>query len=97
VSGYHRETAASGVMMIPIPRAGLYRLTDDVDAARAVPGIVDVVLTAKPDQRLEPLPEGASYLGFIFARRGRPAAAVTALRQAHARLRLVIDTPIPVV
>ena len=97
VSGYHRETDASAVMMIPIPRAGLYRRTDEVDAARAVPGIVDVVLTAKPDQRLEPLPEGASYLGFIFARRGRPAAAVTALRQAHARLRLVIDTPIPVV
>ena len=56
-----------------------------------------MVMTAKPDQRLEPLPEGASYLGFIFARCGRPAEAVSALRQAHARLRVVIDTPIPVV
>ena len=97
VSGYRRETDASAVMMIPIPRAGVYRRTDGVDVARAVPGIVDVVMTAKPDQRLEPLPEGASYLGFIFARRGHPAEAVTALRQAHARLRVVIDTPIPVV
>ena len=97
LSGYRRETDASAVMMIPIPRAGVYRRTHAVDAARAVPGIIDVVMTAKPDQRLEPLPEGASYLGFIFARCGRPAEAVTALRQAHARLRVVIDTPIVVV
>ena len=97
LGGYRRETDASAVMMIPIPRAGVYRRTDAVDAAQAVPGIVDVVMTAKPDQRLEPLPEGASYLGFIFARCGRPTEAVTALREAHAHLRIVIDTPIPVV
>ncbi len=97
VRGYRRELEASAVMMIPIPRAGIYRRTDAVDAARAVPGVVDVAMTAKPDQRLEPLPEGASYLGFIFARCARPAEAVTALRQAHARLGVVIDTPIPVV
>ncbi len=97
VTGYRRETDASAVMMIPIPRAGIYRRTDGVDAARAVAGIVAVVMTAKPDQRLEPLPEGASYLGFIFARRARPAEAVTALRQAHAKLRVAIDRPIPVV
>ena len=96
MSGYRLETDASAVMMIPIPRAGIYRRTDQVDLARAVPGIVDVVMTAKPDQRLEPLPEGGSYLGFLFARRGQPAEAVAALRQAHARLRVVIDTPIPV-
>ena len=97
VTGYRRETDASAVMMIPIPRAGIYRRTDGVDAARAVAGIVAVVMTAKPDQRLEPLPEGASYLGFIFARRARRAEAVTALRQAHAKLRVAIDRPIPVV
>ena len=97
LSGYRRETDASAVMMIPIPRPGVYRRTDMTDLARAVPGIVDVVMTAKSDQRLEPLPEGASYLGFIFARCARPTEAVTALRQAHARLRVVIDTPIPVV
>ena len=97
VSGYRREADASAVMMIPIPRAGIYRRTGGVDAARAVPGVVDVVMTAKPDQRLEPLPEGASYLGFIFARCGRAVEAVAVLREAHGRLRVVIDTPIPVV
>ena len=97
VGAYRRETAAAAVMMIPIPRAGTYRRTEEVAAARAVPGIVDVVMTAKPDQRLERLPEGASYLGFIFARAAHPAEAVASLRDAHARLRFVIDTPIPVV
>ena len=95
VSGYRREADASAVMMIPIPRAGTYRGTDAVDAARAVPGIVAVVMTAKPDQRLELLPEGGSYLGFLFAEGGNPAEAVAALRDAHARLEVVIDQPIP--
>src|SRR6185295_6140623 len=63
---YRREHVASGVMMIPIPRRGLFRGVDGVEAARSVPHIADVQITAKPDQRLLPLPEGASYLGFIF-------------------------------
>ena len=97
VNAYRRETAASAVMMIPIPRSGTYRRTEEIAAARAVPGIVDLVMTAKPDQRLEPLPEGASYLGFIFARAAHPAEAVAGLRDAHTRLRFVIDPSIPVV
>ena len=59
--------------MIPIPRAGVYRRVEGIEAARFVPGIEDVVMTARADQRLVPLPEGASYLGFIFARAGTPA------------------------
>ena len=34
-----------------------------------------------------PLPEGAGYLGFIFARGETPAAVEAALREAHAALR----------
>ena len=55
-------------MMIPIPRRGMYRGVDGVEEARAVPASTTCVITAKPDQLLVPLPEGASYLGFIFAR-----------------------------
>jgi biotin carboxylase len=88
---YRREDAASGVMMIPIPRRGLFRGVDGVEAARSVPHIAEVQITAKPDQRLLPLPEGASYLGFIFARAGRAADVDAALRAAHARLRFTID------
>ena len=90
-----REPAASGVMMIPIPRAGVYRRTEGVDAARQVAHVVDVQITAKPDQKLLPLPEGASYLGFIFAKGESPAVVERALREAHARLTFVIDRQMP--
>jgi biotin carboxylase len=86
VHGWSRETDASGVMMIPIPRRGIYRGVDGVDAARDVPYVDDVRITAKPDQLLIPLPEGASYLGFIFARAAHPRDVERALRDAQARL-----------
>jgi ATP-grasp domain-containing protein/L-aminoacid ligase-like protein len=87
---WQREAPASGVMMIPIPKRGIYRGASGIDEARAVPGIVDLRLTAKLDQLLVPLPEGASYLGFIFARAGRAADVEFALRTAHARLAFTI-------
>jgi hypothetical protein len=96
VHAWRRESDASGVMMIPIPRRGIYRGVDGVDEARAVPHVADVRITAKADQRLLPLPEGASYLGFIFARAGRAADVVAALRAAHARLAFTVDAELPV-
>ena len=93
---FEREGAASGVMMIPIPRRGVYRGIAGMDEASAVEGIVDVRITAKADQVLVPLPEGASYLGFIFARAGTPGRVVAALREAHAQLRFTIEPEVPV-
>ncbi|HUB83096.1 MAG TPA: ATP-grasp domain-containing protein [Bryobacteraceae bacterium] len=84
--------AASGVMMIPIPKGGIYQSAEGVERAKAVAGIEDVVITATDGQRLVPLPEGASYLGFIFAR-GESAGEVEAsLRQAHGELTFQIAT-----
>jgi biotin carboxylase len=96
-SAWAREAAASGVLMIPIPHRGVYRRADGLDAGRAVPGITDIRITARPDQLLVPLPEGASYLGFIFARADDPASVEGALRAAHARLAFAIDRPMPMV
>ena len=93
---YEREALASGVMMIPIPRRGVFRGVDGIDAARAVAGVDDVRVTAKADQLLVPLPEGASYLGFIFAHDDTPAGVERALRAAHARLTFAIDPELPV-
>jgi hypothetical protein len=84
-------------MMIPIPRAGIYSGVSGVETARTVNGIEDVVITAKLGQAMLPLPEGASYLGFIFARAETPAGAVTALRCAHARLQFEFSQMLPVV
>jgi len=97
VSGYVREPAAAGVMMIPIPKRGVYRRVEGLDEARAVTGIEDVQMTAKPDAPIVPLPEAKSYLGFIFARGADPAAVERALRAAHARLEFVMDREIAVV
>lgn len=92
-----REACASGVMMIPIPSAGVYEGVEGVDAALAVPGVDALEITAKLRQKLVPLPEGASYLGFIFARGDTPEFVEQALRQAHANLRFEISPQLPVV
>ena len=97
VSRIYRENAASGVMMIPIPQAGFYQETQGIDEARAVSGIDDVVITAKVSQKLVPLPEGASYLGFIFARGESPEFVENVLRSAHEKLRFVISPALTVI
>lgn len=89
---YDREAAASGVMMIPIPRRGYLRRTRGLKAAASVDHVTNLVVSAKQDQLLVPLPEGASYLGFIFASAPTVDAVVDALRAAHARLRFDIGT-----
>jgi hypothetical protein len=96
IAHYAREACAAGVMMIPIPKRGLFKSVEGVDDARGVSGIEDVRITAKHDQLLEPLPEAASYLGFIFGRGRTPADVVTGLKRAHAALRFRVDTPVPV-
>ena len=92
VSAARLDGPASGVMMIPIPKGGIYQSVDGIERAAAVPGIEDVVVTAKVGQRFVPLPEGSSYLGFLFARGSSPEMVEAALRQSHAELRFHIAT-----
>lgn len=87
-----RTPGASGVMMIPVPAAGQLQEVRGIDEARAVPGVVDVVITAHRGQELVPWPEGSRYPGFIFARTDNPESAERALRAAHDRLRFVLST-----
>ncbi|HET6284757.1 MAG TPA: ATP-grasp domain-containing protein [Polyangia bacterium] len=90
-----REQPASGVMMIPIPAAGILKGAAGVEEARQVSGIEDVIISIKPGERVVPLPEGDRYLGFIFARAASPAAVEAALRAAHAHLRFAILPTLP--
>jgi len=93
-----RIAGASGVMMIPVPARvpSALRAVDGVDAARAVPGVDDVVISVRIGETLVPLPEGASYTGFIFATGDDPIAVETSLREAHARLRFTVAPLVPV-
>lgn len=85
-----RERRAGGVMMIPIPRAGLLSRVDGLKEARAVPGIEEIDITIPLRHPVTPLPEGSSYLGFIFARGQTPAQVEAALREAHGHLSFTI-------
>ncbi len=90
VAALQRENRAGGVMMIPIPAAGILKSVEGVDDALAVPGIEEVDITLPLQHPVVPLPEGASYLGFIFARGERPDEVEAALREAHRRLHFTI-------
>ena len=89
-----RMAHAAGVMMIPIPRGGVLRGVTGTEAAVAVSGVTGVDITAPLHQPLVPLPEGASYLGFIFAQGSTPDEVEEALRDAHAALAFQIDPAI---
>ncbi len=84
-----REPAASGVMMLPIRRAGVLREVRGQDDARAVPGVTGLEITVPRARRVVPLPEGDRYLGFLFARRdagrrrGRVARRPRRARRRH--------------
>ncbi len=94
---FEPKSAASGVMMIPVPRAGIYDSVEGIERAMAVPGIDDLIITAKPGERFVPLPEGASYPGFVFASGPNPGFVENALRTAHAALRFRVLTALDVI
>lgn len=96
IAAVEREHSAAGVMMIPIPSAGILKGVHGVEEAKQVPQIRGIEITAKLNYQLVPLPEGASYLGFIFARGETPADVEAAIRRAHGLLRFEIRREIPV-
>ena len=91
-----REKTAGGVMMIPIPEGGILRGVHGLDAAGQVPLIEEIEISAPLHQKVVPLPEGDSYLGFIFARGETPEAVEAALREAHQKLSFTIVPDLPI-
>ncbi len=86
-----REARASGVMMLPIPRAGNLRAVHGADAARAVAGIEALEIGIPLGQPVVPLPEGHRYLGFLFAKGATPDQVEAALRRGQACLSFEIE------
>ncbi len=87
---------ATGVMMIPVPARGIFLGVHKLEAALQVSGISDIQITANPGQLIAAPPEGASYLGFIFAQGLSPDAVESSLRLAHQRLVFDIQADIRV-
>ena len=93
LGGLRREAAAAGVMMLPIPRAGVLEAVSGQERALAVRGIAVLELSLPPGRPVLPLPEGDRYLGFLFARGEAPEAVERALREAHGELEIRIAAP----
>ncbi len=87
-----REAGASGVCMLPVPGAGVLRAVAGVAAAAAEPGVAEVVITARVGDTLVPLPEGHTYMGFLFAGGADPEAVTAALRRARDHIRFDVAT-----
>jgi biotin carboxylase len=82
---------ASGALMLPIPVSGVLGGVSGVAAARSLPGVTEVTITAGPGSLVEPLPEGDRYLGFVIAAGEEPDVVEATLRRAAATLVATID------
>ena len=91
-----RENAASGVMMIPVPQSGIFEGVEGIEAAKNVPGVTEIQITARMHDYVAAWPEGSSYLGFIFARGDSAAEVETALRETHRRMNFRFSPRLPV-
>ena len=77
--------------MLPVPRHGILQAVKGRNDAAAVPGITSLTITIPIGQRVQPLPDGDRYLGFIFAEGNTHDAVETALATARRQLRVVIQ------
>jgi hypothetical protein len=91
-----RERTASGVMMIPVPKSGILDAISGEEAARSIPGITELTITARLHDAIAAWPEGSSYLGFLFARGNTPEGVEHVLRDAHEKLSFTITPALPV-
>jgi biotin carboxylase len=91
-----RETQASGVMMIHVPRSGILESISGEEVARATPGITELIITARLHDYIAAWPEGSSYLGFLFARGNTAEEVEKAIRAAHKELEFEITPRLPV-
>ena len=81
---------AAGVLMIPAPEAGTLRRVEGVLAARRIPGIREVSISLREGYEVVPLPEGGTYLGFVFATGDHSTDVEAALRCAKETIRVIV-------
>lgn len=91
-----REKDASAVMMIPVPRSGVFERVRGVEEAARVAGVTSVEITARVKDYIAAWPEGSSYLGFVFARAATAEEAEKAVREAHGKLEFELRERLPV-
>jgi biotin carboxylase len=80
---------SAGVLMIPITDSGILKRVEGLTAALQTEHVRDIEIHINPGYELIPLPEGASYLGFIFAQAPDYQQTYRALKSAYSKLRFV--------
>jgi len=80
---------AAGVLMIPITSSGLLKRVEGLTDAMQVKYIKDIEIHIREGYELAPLPEGSSYLGFIFAQAPSYKETYGALKSAYQKLRFI--------
>ena len=75
--------------MIPITESGILKRVEGLTEAMQTEYVRDIEIHINPGYELIPLPEGASYLGFIFAQAPTFEQTLAALKQAYGKLRFV--------
>jgi hypothetical protein len=75
--------------MIPITDSGILKRVEGLTEALQTEHVRDIEIHISPGYELIPLPEGASYLGFIFAQAPDYQQTYAALKSAYAKLRFV--------
>jgi len=82
---------AKGVMMMPNEKRGILKEIIGVEDALNVKGVTDLQITLKPGEKLEPLPKGDRYLGFIFAEDKDQELVIKALKNAWSKIAVVLE------
>lgn len=88
---------AVGVMMIPISKPGILRRVENLSQALKVEFIENIEITIASGNELVCIPEGDSYLGFIFSRAPKSDQVEKALNQAFQVLNIVVSDKLPVI
>ncbi len=68
ISLAHQDTLPAGVLMLQVPAKGRFSGIHGRDAIASLPRIVGMEMSIHPGERVEPLPEGNRYAGFVFAK-----------------------------
>ena len=84
-----REAESAGVLMIPITDSGILKRVEGLTEAMQTRYVGDIEIHINPGYELIPLPEGSSYLGFIFAQAPTYEQTYSALKSAYSKLRFV--------
>jgi biotin carboxylase len=85
-----RSSRASGVLMIPIPESGELVGFDGLDEVRSFDGVSGLEVTARAGDAVAPPPEGARYIGFVFAEGKTPQDIEDVLRTAMKTIRVIV-------